>query len=102
MSNCSFTGDVEQKMKVLHVCELGLQLVALVAFISLCPKRTCDYSRVVTCPERFCAFGRGRIAKNELCISAQHGTKTAPRRHRANDCRPGVTGRLHFEWGIIV
>ena len=55
-NNCSFTKDVEQKMKVFHVCELGSQLAPLKSFISLCPKRIRDHSRVATCLERFCAF----------------------------------------------
>ena len=86
-------------MKVLHVCELGPQLVSLGAFISLCSKRTCDYSRVVTCLERFCAFGSGRIAKNEYAylhstVPGRHqdGTKTAPRKRLP----PGSDGHVAF------
>ena len=78
VSNCSFTGDVVQKMKVFHVCELGSQLAPLKSFISLCPKRIRDHSSLATCLERFSAFYKGRVAKSEYA----HLHSTAPGRHQ--------------------
>ena len=99
VSNCSFSGDVEQKMKVGHVRELGSHLCYLTCFLSFNFKRTRDYLRVVTCLERFCAFGCRRIAKNEYAYlhntapgRHQDGTKTAPRKRLP----PGSDGQVAF------
>ena len=70
-------GDVEQKMKVFHVFELGSPLVPFAAFIFDVLSEHAITHGSSTSLERFYAFGCRRIANTEIA----YVHRTVPERH---------------------